>query len=85
MMMMGNHRLLGNRRSSGEENMISPSSSALMAENVSAIASDPKFRVAVAAAITSLINNKENNTSTPPLSNNNNSFGPRDNGEKSGS
>ncbi|KAJ6711396.1 WRKY TRANSCRIPTION FACTOR 9-RELATED [Salix purpurea] len=31
----------------------------LMAENVTAIASDPKFRVAVAAAITSLIN-KEN-------------------------
>lgn len=50
------------------------SSSALMAENVSAIASDPKFRVAVAAAITSLINSKENNTThhpTPPHNNNN--------------
>nr|AZQ19308.1 WRKY DNA-binding protein 9 [Populus tomentosa] len=36
----------------------------LMAENVTAIASDPKFRVAVAAAITSLIN-KENSSSHP--------------------
>lgn len=35
-----------------------------MAENVTAIASDPKFRVAVAAAITSLIN-KESHTSHP--------------------
>jgi hypothetical protein len=35
-----------------------------MAENVTAIASDPKFRVAVAAAITSLIN-KENSSSHP--------------------
>ncbi|CAK7357004.1 unnamed protein product [Dovyalis caffra] len=34
----------------------------LLAENVTAIASDPKFRVAVAAAITSLIN-KENSSS----------------------
>lgn len=34
-----------------------------MAENVTAIASDPKFRVAVAAAITSLIN-RESHTST---------------------
>ncbi|XP_062030069.1 probable WRKY transcription factor 9 isoform X1 [Rosa rugosa] len=83
-MMMGNHHLLSNsRRTSGEESMTS--SSALMAENVSAIASDPKFRVAVAAAITSLINSKENNTThhpTPP--HNNNNFGPRNNGEKSG-
>ncbi|KAK9286661.1 hypothetical protein L1049_015061 [Liquidambar formosana] len=35
-----------------------------LAENVSAIASDPKFRVAVAAAITSLIN-KESQTTHP--------------------
>lgn len=55
-----------------------------LAENVSsAIASDPKFRVAVAAAITSLINKESPNTlmthpvGTPPP------FGPRD-GDQSG-
>ncbi|XP_027917344.1 probable WRKY transcription factor 9 [Vigna unguiculata] len=42
-------------------------------ENVSAIASDPKFRVAVAAAITSLMN-KESHTATHPIGT---SFGPR--------
>lgn len=36
----------------------------LLAENVSAIASDPKFRVAVAAAITSLINKETSQTTT---------------------
>ncbi|ESW31023.1 hypothetical protein PHAVU_002G202500 [Phaseolus vulgaris] len=42
-------------------------------DNVSAIASDPKFRVAVAAAITSLMN-KESHTATHPIGT---SFGPR--------
>ncbi|KAL3515592.1 hypothetical protein ACH5RR_022494 [Cinchona calisaya] len=37
-----------------------------LAENVSAIASDPKFRVAVAAAISSLINKQSQTTSHPP-------------------
>ncbi|XVF00741.1 hypothetical protein REPUB_Repub04eG0027500 [Reevesia pubescens] len=37
-----------------------------LAENVTAMASDPKFRVAVAAAITSLIN-KESHTTTHPI------------------
>lgn len=37
-----------------------------MAENVTAIAADPKFRVAVAAAITSLIN-KESQTAKNPI------------------
>lgn len=37
-----------------------------MVENVTAIASDPKFKVAVAAAITSLIT-KENHTSSHPV------------------
>ncbi|XP_008218825.1 PREDICTED: probable WRKY transcription factor 9 [Prunus mume] len=55
----------------GEENNMS------LAENVTAIASDPKFRVAVAAAITSLIN-KENHTANHP-------FGPRDGGENGSS
>lgn len=55
----------------GEENNMS------LAENVTAIASDPKFRVAVAAAITSLIN-KENHTA-------NHLFGPRDGGENGSS
>ncbi|KAL6180535.1 hypothetical protein ACLB2K_047197 [Fragaria x ananassa] len=77
-MMMGNHHLLGNsRRTPGEENNMTSSSSALMAENVSAIATDPKFRVAVAAAITSLINSKENNTTHHPPPNNHNNFGPK--------
>lgn len=49
----------------------------LLAENVSAMASDPKFRVAVAAAITSLMN-KENQTAAP------NMVG-RDNGESGSS
>ncbi|XP_027102790.1 probable WRKY transcription factor 72 isoform X1 [Coffea arabica] len=41
----------------------------LLAENVSAIASDPKFRVAVAAAISSLINKETQTTTTshPPM------------------
>ncbi|KAI5356181.1 hypothetical protein L3X38_009076 [Prunus dulcis] len=55
----------------GEENNMS------LAENVTAIASDPKFRVAVAAAITSLIN-KENHTANHP-------FGPRGGGENGSS
>ncbi|KAG2409884.1 WRKY transcription factor 9 WRKY DNA-binding protein [Vigna angularis] len=42
-------------------------------ENVSAIASDPKFRVAVAAAITSLMN-KESHNANHPIGT---SFGPR--------
>lgn len=44
-----------------------------LAENVTAIASDPKFRVAVAAAISSLINKESHTTHSvgPP-------FGPRD-------
>ncbi|XP_028795151.1 probable WRKY transcription factor 9 isoform X1 [Neltuma alba] len=42
--------------------------------SVSAIASDPKFRVAVAAAITSIINNKDINHST--VTNNNNDNNP---------
>jgi len=42
-------------------------------DNVSAIASDPKFRVAVAAAITSLMN-KESHAATHPIGT---SFGPR--------
>ncbi|XP_059451307.1 probable WRKY transcription factor 9 isoform X2 [Corylus avellana] len=46
-------------------------------ENVTAMASDPKFRVAVAAAITSLIN-KESHTSHPVGTA---TFGPRDGGE----
>lgn len=48
-----------------------------LAENVTAMASDPKFRVAVAAAITSLIN-KESLTSHPVGTA---TFGPRDGGE----
>ncbi|KAE8009096.1 hypothetical protein FH972_005550 [Carpinus fangiana] len=48
-----------------------------LAENVTAMASDPKFRVAVAAAITSLIN-KESHTSHPVGTA---TFGPRDGGE----
>ncbi|KAJ8572571.1 hypothetical protein K7X08_009082 [Anisodus acutangulus] len=43
-------------------------------ENMSAIASDPKFRVAVAAAISSLINKDQTHSST----------GPRDRGESNG-
>jgi hypothetical protein len=54
----------------------SPRSGVLDDENVTAMASDPKFRVAVAAAITSLIN-KETHTSQPVGT----TFGPRDNGE----
>ncbi|XP_050378444.1 probable WRKY transcription factor 9 [Argentina anserina] len=86
-MIMGNHHLLGNSmRTSAEENK---ASSALMAENVSAIASDPKFRVAVAAAISSLINSKENNTThhnNNNNNNNNNNIDPsKDNGGKGGS
>lgn len=38
-----------------------------LAENVTAIASDPKFRVAVAAAITSLINKESQNTHRIPI------------------
>ncbi|KAJ7946660.1 WRKY family transcription factor [Quillaja saponaria] len=57
----------------GEENKSS------VAENVTAIASDPKFRVAVAAAITSLMNKESNSTSHPVGT----SFGGRD--EESGS
>lgn len=38
--------------------------------NVSAIASDPKFRLAVAAAISSLMNKENNNTTTTHGSNN---------------
>ncbi|XVE67333.1 hypothetical protein DITRI_Ditri08aG0152100 [Diplodiscus trichospermus] len=38
-----------------------------LAENVTAIASDPKFRVAVAAAITSLINKESQTTTTHPI------------------
>ncbi|XP_042981435.1 probable WRKY transcription factor 9 isoform X1 [Carya illinoinensis] len=53
-----------------------------VAENVTAIASDPKFRVAVAAAINSLINKGSPNTiSTHPVGT---PFGPRD-GDQSGS
>ncbi|GMY39145.1 putative WRKY transcription factor 9 [Fagus crenata] len=48
-----------------------------LAENVTAIASDPKFRVAVAAAISSLIN-KENHTTTSTTHPVGTSFGPRD-------
>ncbi|KAK4339958.1 hypothetical protein RND71_041420 [Anisodus tanguticus] len=43
-------------------------------ENMSAIASDPEFRVAVAAAISSLINKDQTHSST----------GPRDHGESNG-
>ncbi|CAK9145955.1 unnamed protein product [Ilex paraguariensis] len=50
-----------------------------LAENVSAIACDPKFRVAIAAAISSLIN-KENQTTQPT----GHSLAPRD-GESGGS
>ncbi|XP_041011627.1 probable WRKY transcription factor 9 [Juglans microcarpa x Juglans regia] len=53
-----------------------------LAENVTAIASDPKFRVAVAAAITSLINKESSNTITHPHVGT--PFGPRD-GDQSGS
>ncbi|KAL2343748.1 hypothetical protein Fmac_005033 [Flemingia macrophylla] len=55
------------------------SSKAIDHDNVSAIASDPKFRVAVAAAITSLMN-KESHT-THPIGT---SFGPRS-GSQNGS
>ncbi|KAM1023624.1 hypothetical protein ACFX2A_045470 [Malus domestica] len=64
----------GNWRS-GEENMS-------MAENVSAIASDPKFRVAVAAAITSLINKDNHTTTSHPAPN---AIAPRDHGDNNGS
>ncbi|KAF5444120.1 hypothetical protein F2P56_036622 [Juglans regia] len=50
----------------------------LMAENVTAITSNPKFRVAVAAAINSFIN-KESPTSTHPVGTP--LSGPRDHGE----
>lgn len=53
-----------------------------LAENVTAIASDPKFRVAVAAAISSLINKENHNSTTHPVGT---SFGPRDIGESSSS
>lgn len=53
-----------------------------LAENVTAIASDPKFRVAVAAAISSLINKENHNSTTQPMGT---SFGPRDIGESSSS
>lgn len=46
-------KFFANPRMGDEDNELS-------VENVSAIASEPKFRIAVAAAITSLINNKEN-------------------------
>lgn len=52
-------------------------SKCLLAENVSAIASDPKFRVAVAAAISSLMNKESQTIPT-------NSLPPQD-GESSGS
>ncbi|CAL5377806.1 unnamed protein product [Camellia sinensis] len=51
----------------------------LLADNVTAIASDPKFRVAVAAAISSLIN-KENQKNHPM----GNSLGPPKDGEGGG-
>nr|XP_023920249.1 probable WRKY transcription factor 9 isoform X2 [Quercus suber] len=53
-----------------------------LAENVTAIASDPKFRVAVAAAISSLINKENHNSTTQPMGT---SFGPRDIGGSSSS
>ncbi|XP_009347941.2 probable WRKY transcription factor 9 [Pyrus x bretschneideri] len=65
----------GNWRS-GEENM------SLLAENVSAIASDPKFRVAVAAAITSLINTDNHATTSHPALT---AFAPRDHEDNNGS
>lgn len=54
-----------------------------MAENVTAIASDPKFRVAVAAAITSLIN-KESHTTTNPGGSSASTFDHTRDGESSG-
>ena len=54
-----------------------------MAENVTAIASDPKFRVAVAAAITSLIN-KESHTTTNQVGNSASTFDHPKDGESSG-
>lgn len=59
----GQHRPLAGDHKGDQQHLHHQGS---MAENVSAIASDPKFRVAVAAAISSLIN-KEAQTSTQTL------------------
>ncbi|CAK9318085.1 unnamed protein product [Citrullus colocynthis] len=53
-------------------------------ESVSAIASDPKFRVAVAAAISSLINKENNNTTTSNSPIEDSSFCPSKDGKGSG-
>lgn len=68
---MGNYanasNLFANSRGSGDQGgWRSGEENKSLAENVSAIASDPKFRVAVAAAISSLIS-KETLTSNPSL------------------
>ncbi|PON60254.1 WRKY domain containing protein [Parasponia andersonii] len=55
-----------------------------MAENVTAIASDPKFRVAVAAAITSLISKESHITSTNPVGSSASTLDHPKDGESSG-
>ncbi|KAG8368743.1 hypothetical protein BUALT_Bualt15G0077700 [Buddleja alternifolia] len=56
------NRLEEETGSKGHGQGINTNKSLLMADNVGAIASDPKFRVAVAAAISSLINKESQNT-----------------------
>lgn len=71
-----------------EDNHHKPSPPPFNAESVSAIASDPKFRVAVAAAISSLINKENNNNHTTahhrPTMIEHSSFGPDKDGESGG-
>ncbi|XP_062077240.1 probable WRKY transcription factor 9 [Humulus lupulus] len=55
-----------------------------MAENVTAIASDPKFRVAVAAAITSLMNKENHATTTTNTAGSSSTFEHPKEGENSG-